>query len=125
MSIINTLLKWIPLGKVPEMDALSVFKILEKDNIQIVDVRSRIEWKQSNIKGSINLPIAAFTDKNVQNLSLSPDLKTVVICLSAHRSIPAVRKLISLNFKDVHQLKGGMISWWKAKLPTQNMSKSA
>jgi rhodanese-related sulfurtransferase len=118
MSFLSRLSQWLPFGDVPEMDVNTVFQHLENKNIQVVDVRSTLEWDKSHIKGAINLPITHFSADLVKQLQLNPDQFTIVICLSAHRSIPAVRKLQQFGFKEVYQLKGGMLSWWKAKLPT-------
>jgi len=41
----------------------------------------------------------------------------VAICLTAHRSIPAVRVLKEMGFKDAKQLQGGMTQWWIQKFP--------
>ncbi|MDD8059244.1 rhodanese-like domain-containing protein [Shewanella metallivivens] len=118
MSFLSRLSQWLPFGDVPEMDVNIVFKHLENNKIQMVDVRSALEWDKSHIKGAINLPITHFSADLVKQLQLNTDHLTIVICLSAHRSIPAVRKLQQFGFKEVYQLKGGMLSWWKAKLPT-------
>lgn len=118
MSLISRLSQWLPFGHVPEMDTTAVFQHLENNNIQIVDVRTSLEWGKSHIKGACNLPITHFSRGSVDQLQLNTDQLTIVICLSAHRSIPAVRKLKLLGFNNVYQLKGGMLSWWKAKLPT-------
>ncbi|GGB64378.1 rhodanese-like domain-containing protein [Shewanella inventionis] len=122
MSFLSRLSQWLPFGDVPEMDAKSVFQHLEDNNIQIVDVRTALEWDKSHIKGAINLPITHYFADSVKQLQLNKDHLTIVICLSAHRSIPAVRKLKLSGFKEVYQLKGGMLSWWKAKLPTLSTS---
>ncbi|GGP65535.1 rhodanese-like domain-containing protein [Shewanella saliphila] len=118
MSFLSRLSQWLPFGHVPEMDTKSVYQHLEDNKIQIVDVRTTLEWEKSHIKGAINLPITHFSADSVEKLRLNADQKVIVICLSAHRSIPAVRKLKHYGVKDVYQLKGGMLSWWKAKLPT-------
>ncbi|MBB1427610.1 rhodanese-like domain-containing protein [Shewanella frigidimarina] len=118
MSILNKLAQWLPFGKVPEMSAQEVYKRLQKNDIQVIDVRSKIEWNKSHIEGSINLPITSLSIDAIKQLELSQDLTTVVICLSAHRSIPGVRKLKQFGFTDVYQLEGGMLSWWKLSLPT-------
>jgi rhodanese-related sulfurtransferase len=40
----------------------------------------------------------------------------VAICLTAHRSIPAVRLLRENGF-EARQLQGGMLAWRAAQLP--------
>lgn len=118
MSILTKMCQWLPFGKVPEMHAQGVYKRLQKNDVQIIDVRSKMEWDRSHIEGSINLPITSLSIDAIKQLELSPEITTVVICLSAHRSIPGVRKLKQFGFSDVYQLEGGMLSWWKLSLPT-------
>lgn len=38
--------------------------------------------------------------------------------ISAHRSIPAVRKLRARGY-EARQLRGGMLAWWRAGLPCE------
>jgi rhodanese-related sulfurtransferase len=58
-----------------------------------------------------------------QQLELSYDRQVLAICLSAHRSISAVRALKELGF-DALQLEGGMQSWRAAGLPEVRPEKS-
>lgn len=118
MSILAKWFKWAPMGRVPELNAKAVYKRIKKNDIQILDVRFKVEWGKSHIEGAVNLPITKLSAHNIAQLNLSPDKAIVVICLSAHRSIPGVRQLKELGFDDSYQLEGGMISWWRAKFPT-------
>tara|TARA_R110002033_G_scaffold47093_6_gene92115 strand:- start:694 stop:1104 length:411 start_codon:yes stop_codon:yes gene_type:complete len=94
MSIFNNLAQWLPFGKVPEMDAQAVFKRLQKNNIQIVDVRSKMEWDKSHIEGSLNLPITSLSINTIKQLQLSQEITTVVI---VSLLIEAFQELESLN----------------------------
>jgi rhodanese-related sulfurtransferase len=84
----------------------------------ILDVRTRIEWEASRVAGAVNVPVTELNAK-LDALALQKDRPTVAICLSAHRSIPAVRLLKAHGIANVRQLKGGMRAWWKAGLPTE------
>ena len=109
---------WIPFGKVPEMPADQIEKMRQDSGtaLQILDVRTGLEWKASHIPGAINVPITEFNAR-LKALQLDKSRPVIAICLSAHRSIPAVRKLRQQGFKQAYQLRGGMLSWWHAKLP--------
>lgn len=108
---------WVPLGRVPEIAPRQLHaKLTGGRPPQIVDVRTRMEWRCSRIEGAINAPITSLR-RALEDLGLDPDCPTVTICLSAHRSIPAVRLLREAGFADVRQLEGGMRAWWKAGLP--------
>lgn len=103
------LFDWLPFGRVPEISPEALNKQLK--NFQIVDVRTQGEFNKSHIQGAINLPITHFSKKAINRLSLDQSSPVVTICLSAHRSIPATRRLRQLGY-DVKQLQGGMKAWW-------------
>lgn len=124
MSFFSKITKWIPLGRVNEVTAELLTEKLNSDDVQVIDVRTPSEWKLSAIKGSINLPITRFNKSTVDTLNLDKRKLTVAICLSAHRSIPAVRVLKEIGFNNAAQLKGGMKSWWSLKLPTKTSAKN-
>jgi rhodanese-related sulfurtransferase len=107
-----TIGNWWPFGRVPEISAEELEAELEKGVLQIVDVRTGAEFRLSRIPRARHLPITAFSGSRLESLHLDPDRPVVAICLTAHRSIPAVRKLRQLGY-DARQLRGGMRSWWK------------
>ena len=98
----------------PEFSSEELNLLLQNDSetVQILDVRTRAEWRVGHIKGAINIPIVNLKNA-VDNLGFDKNIPVVTICLSAHRSIPAVRVLRELGYKDVKQLAGGMRAWNK------------
>lgn len=117
----DTLRRWIPLGDVPGVAARALWARLEAgEPIQLVDVRTAIEHRQSRIAGAISAPILDWPAA-LDALGLDHARPVLAICLSAHRSIPAVRMLRERGF-EAAQLDGGMLAWWAAKLPTESAS---
>jgi len=111
-------LDWLPFGHVPEINPnqLPCDPLEVSDHFQLIDVRSHTEWQQSHIQGSINLPLQRFS---LSAPELNSEHKPIIcICLSAHRSTPAVRKLRRAGI-EAYELKGGMLNWWRLKLPTE------
>lgn len=108
------LFDWLPFGRVSEISPEALNEQLE--SVQVVDVRTLVEFQQSHIQGAINLPITQFSKKAISELSLDQSIPVVTICLSAHRSIPATRRLKQLGY-DVKQLQGGMKAWWNRRFP--------
>lgn len=114
----SKLIRWLPLGRVPEINAQALHKALGSSKPpRIIDVRTASEWEKSRISNAVSVPITELAGQ-ISNLPFDRNEPIVAICLSAHRSIPAVRLLREAGYKDVHQLRGGMLSWWKAGLPT-------
>jgi rhodanese-related sulfurtransferase len=106
---------WFPFGAVPEMDAADLAaRLAEGAPLQLVDVRTRLEHERGHVPGAISVPI---TELAARLDELDPERPTVAICLTAHRSIPAVRLLRAHGFREVAQLRGGMRAWWSLKRP--------
>jgi rhodanese-related sulfurtransferase len=108
---------WIPFGDVPEIEAQELAARLRGPEApQLLDVRTRREWEKGHIAGSLNVPVQELPSR-LASLDLHHDLPVVAICLSGHRSIPAVRLLARRGYRDVLQLRGGMLAWRRSALP--------
>jgi rhodanese-related sulfurtransferase len=103
---------WRPFGRVPEISAEELQREMKTGAVQIVDVRTAPEFRLSHIPGARHLPITAFSGSRLASLELDPTKPVVAICLTAHRSIPAVRRLRELGY-EARQLRGGMRAWWR------------
>jgi rhodanese-related sulfurtransferase len=115
---------WLPFGRVPEMDALKLYALLQAgDEPQLIDVRTAMEWRDSRISGTVNAPITELKSR-LESLKLNKSRPVIAICRSAHRSIPAVRLLRARGF-EAFQLKQGMQAWWQEKLPVVSDNDSA
>ncbi|TVP78900.1 rhodanese-like domain-containing protein [Thioalkalivibrio sp.] len=110
---------WWPFGRVPEMPAEDLAAAVADGSVQVLDVRTGAEFRRSRIPGARHLPITRFSKPHLEELDLDRERPVVAICLTAHRSIPAVRKLAELGY-DARQLKGGMRAWWKTGGPTES-----
>lgn len=119
MSILSKMFWWVPFGLVPEIEAEELAARCKAESPpQILDVRTRWEWRRSRIPGAAHGRLASLRNR-VDELEFDERRPVVAVCLSAHRSIGAVRLLKRLGFSDVCQLKGGMKAWWAAELPTE------
>lgn len=109
---------WVPFGSVPEISANDLQTALGGEQPpQVVDVRTDAEFRRGHIRGAMSAPVTALGER-LPALRLEPGRLVVAICLSAHRSIPAVRLLRSRGFEAV-QLSGGMLAWRAAGLPEE------
>ena len=120
MSWKGKLLWWVPFGSVPEIEARELAALCDGESPpQILDVRTRREWRESRIPQAKHVTLCSLK-KWPSELGFDEGRPVVTVCLSAQRSIPAVRLLKLLGFTDVCQLKGGMKAWWAAGLPTES-----
>jgi rhodanese-related sulfurtransferase len=102
---------WMPFGRVPGVAAVDLAEAVRgKTGLQLLDVRSPSEFAADHIAGAVNVPITELAER-IPTLSFDRSRPVVAICLSAHRSIPAVRLLTRAGFTDVRQLDGGMLAY--------------
>lgn len=115
--MLHHLFWWVPFGRVPEISSKDLYgKLNDNPDLCLIDVRSSREWQASRIEGSLNIPVTSLRQE-IKKRTIPSERPIVIICLSAHRSIPAVRLLRAEGFGEVCQLKGGMRAWWEAGLP--------
>lgn len=116
MSLWDDLRTWNPFGSVPEISPRALFETLQNESPPVLlDVRTGIEWEKSRIASAVSVPLLSLGER-LASLALDPARPVVAICLSAHRSVPAVRLLRERGYVAA-QLEGGMLAWWAAKLP--------
>ncbi|GFR44284.1 hypothetical protein Agub_g5491 [Astrephomene gubernaculifera] len=128
-------MRWLwTFGRVPELDpdgilavskrimAMSPSQRCSPSAPRIIDVRTRSEYLGGHIAGALH---ASFLPPWSWPASIQPLLAATspasteiyVICLSAHRSIGALKWLQDRGYKNVRQLKGGMQAWRALALP--------
>ena len=85
-----------------------------REEVVLVDVRQRPEWRSGVIAGALLIPLSELA-RRIDEL---PQGKTVgFVCRSGHRSTLAARRARKQDI-DVLSVKGGMIAWEEAGLPT-------
>lgn len=95
--------------KVPEIDVQTLKEMMDSgESFVLLDVRDPDEFEQMNIPGAVLLPLGELQDRVGE---LDPQAKTVVMCLSGGRSARATEFLMKQGFRDVCNLKGGILAW--------------
>ena len=103
-------------------------RVNDKENprpLLILDVRRPVEYESGHIEGAVNVPITTMRARMPEIMAKIEELQAkakaepevVCICLSAHRSVPAVRLLLEHEV-DAKQLEYGMMSWNLGSYPT-------
>ncbi len=90
----------------------------ETASVQVLDVRTKEEFESSHLINAVLIP---WTDEDFEKRAtaeLKKDQPLFVYCRSGGRSSKAVEALEKLGFTNIHELKGGMLAWEKAKQPT-------
>lgn len=81
----------------------------DSENIVILDVRTKEEFEEYNINGSINIDY--YSDNFKQQLNQLDKNKTYLIyCRSGNRSGETLKIMEDLGFKIIYDLNGGFIN---------------
>ena len=103
--------KLILISMIHQLEAENLKQWIANDEVSIIDVREQYEYNESNIEGSILIPLATLTIEKVMEIAKNGK-KIVIHCKSGRRSLVAAQMLIEYNDGiDVYNLEGGIIAW--------------
>jgi rhodanese-related sulfurtransferase len=94
-----------------EMKEITVQELKEKmdagEDFQLVDVREDFEYEMSNLGGEL-IPLSGIM---IESGKIKKDKPVIVMCRSGKRSAAAIMQLEQQGFKDLYNLKGGILAW--------------
>jgi hydroxyacylglutathione hydrolase len=95
-------------GTVERVTPAELAERMEREAVQVVDIRGAAEWEAGRIPGVPNIPLGYLADRLDE---LPGDRPLVVHCQTGARSAIAASLLESLGVKDVLDLAGGFVAW--------------
>lgn len=95
--------------EVPEMTVEKLKEMIDsgESNYQLIDVREPYEYEIGNL-GGLLIPLGDIENRLDE---ISSSGKTIFHCRSGVRSQKAIVKLQKLGFKNLYNLKGGVLEW--------------
>lgn len=92
----------------------------EKKNLQLLDVRTPGEYMEEHLENALNID---YNDPNFEKQlqSLDKSKPTFIYCLSGGRSNHALTVMQKNGFKEVYNMKGGILEWKGSQLPLTKM----
>ncbi len=92
-----------------------VAELLERDEVQLVDVREAHEWEAGRIAGARHIELMELAARAEE---LDPGKAIVFYCRSGSRSAMATRAFRQAGL-DAHNMSGGLIDWEASQLPLE------
>ena len=86
-------------------------KAVNKNDVQLVDVRTPREYRGGHIARAVNIDYfqgAAFEEAFEK---MDKNKPVYLYCRSGNRSLKAARKLVAMGFEKVYDLQGGILRW--------------
>jgi rhodanese-related sulfurtransferase len=80
----------------------------------LIDVRQPAELEQLRVAKAVNVPLG---DLAGYVAALEADEPIMLVCRSGSRSRRAAKALAGQGFRDVSNVRGGLLAWSRAGLP--------
>ena len=93
---------------------IETLKRLQNQGTRIVDVRSKREYEEGHINGSINIPEYEINSK-FEKIFMDYNETIILYCSTGARSKRACKKLIKKGYTNIYNLYGGIESWKREK----------
>lgn len=106
--LIYQLYNFYQIYKAPTILPHEAKKLLNKQGVFFIDVRTKKEFENRHIKGAKNIPLNHLKKRITE---IPKDVKIIVVCQSGARSARGTMQLLKSGFKNVYSLKGGMLAW--------------
>lgn len=103
-------------NQVSDITALEANKVLKDKTVQLVDVRTPLEYSESHLENAKNIDFKASTFTSYIN-ELDKNKPVLVYCRSGKRSAESVKVLVEAGFTKIYNLKEGILSWQAERLP--------
>ncbi len=98
----------------PKLGTLAATQMMNKREVQIVDVRSASEFGAGSLRNARNVPLEEVAARATE---LNKDKPVLVVCEAGRRASLAAVKLRSAGIGEVYILEGGLGAWRAAGLP--------
>ena len=91
---------------------------LQHQLVELIDVRTPMEYHELHVEGSRNIPLDSLDFNRLLSTRKGEDTDPIyLICRSGMRAKKACEKLIDQGFENVCMIHGGVLAWEAAGLP--------
>lgn len=106
----------VRLNKIPQLSINDAVRLLNDDDVVVLDVREANEYSSGHLRDAIHIPVSAL-NKRISEIEKHKNSKILAYCRSGNRSNTACRLLSKQGFENVNNMSGGIIGWSSANLP--------
>ncbi|WP_298510286.1 rhodanese-like domain-containing protein [uncultured Kordia sp.] len=93
------------------IDAIAFKEAISAENVQLVDVRTKLEYNAGHIENAINIDFFDRSNFAESFASFNREQPMYLYCRSGHRSQRAAKKLAKIGFQKIYDLQGGFKAW--------------
>ena len=90
--------------------AMDAFIAAQSAGVQLVDVRTSVEFAEGHIPGALNIPLDAFSPTHPLMQTLNANEPFYMVCRSGARSARASQMMASAG-RTAFNVEGGTLAW--------------
>ena len=90
--------------------------LINREDAKVLDLRSKDQYKEQHIAGSLNIPLVDFTADH-KRLNHIRDNPIILIAASKLEGMRAIAMLKRSGKKNVYFMAGGLDAWREANMP--------
>jgi len=102
----------------PWLSTLEATQLINRNDAQVIDLRSADDYAQGHILGARNIPLADL-EKRAGELDRHKARPLILHCGDGRRAGGGVAVLRAKGFEKAHNLSGGYAAWQQAGLPVE------
>jgi rhodanese-related sulfurtransferase len=91
--------------------------LMNRKSALVLDVREADEFAQGHLQGARHVPLSQLSTR-LKELEKFRDKPVLVVCERGRRANAAAKMLKAQQFTQLNILKGGMLAWTDAKMPS-------
>jgi rhodanese-related sulfurtransferase len=91
--------------------------LMNRKSALVLDVREADEFTQGHLQGARHIPLSQLSTR-LKELEKFRDKPVLVVCARGRRANAAAKLLKAQQFTHLNILKGGMLAWTDAKMPS-------
>lgn len=84
-------------------------KIIQNNKVILLDVRSIQEFNEGHLNGAINIPLYDLNSSTIEKIIKNKQDFIITYCSAGIRSKKAVKILKNMGYKNVYNLKEGVL----------------
>lgn len=93
------------------LEASAYADAISGPKVQLVDVRTSVEYQRGHIKNALNIDFFKRTNFTKAFEKMDKSKPVYLYCRSGARSQKAARRLVDMGFSLIFDLKGGYMRW--------------
>lgn len=89
-----------------EIPAKEAVKLINGNNVTVIDVREADEFEYGSLPNSISFPMSQFNSEILD--IVNRESRVLVVCRGGFRSLECAKKLKDLGYEDACSVAGGL-----------------